>query len=48
MSPRRPLRRPVDEEPPPFRCSWRQLYLLVVANLGVCIVLFYLFMRAFS
>jgi hypothetical protein len=36
-----------DEEPPPFGRSWAVLYALVLANLAVLVVLFYLFTRAF-
>ena len=35
------------EEPPPFGGSWRKLYAVVLANLAVLVVLFYLFTRAF-
>ena len=35
-----------DEEPP-FGGSWRSLYALVLAWLGVLVLLFYLFTRAF-
>lgn len=41
-------RRAREDEPPPFGGSWRALYALVLANLAVLIVLFYLFTRAFS
>jgi hypothetical protein len=35
------------EEPPPFGGSWRKLYTIVLVNLTVLVVLFYLFTRAF-
>jgi hypothetical protein len=35
------------EEPPPFGGSWKTLYTVVLLNLAVLIVLFYLFTRAF-
>ena len=35
------------EEPPPIGGSWRTLYTVVLLNLAVLIVLFYLFTRAF-
>jgi len=37
----------LTEEPPPFGRSWRALYAAVLAWLGVLVVLFYLFTRAF-
>jgi hypothetical protein len=36
-----------DEEPPPFGGSWRTLYTVVLLNLALLVVLFYLFTRAF-
>ena len=36
-----------DEGPPPFGGSWTRLYALVLGNLVVLILLFYLFTRAF-
>jgi len=38
----------MPDEPPPFLGSWRRVYLAVLVYLGVLIVLFYLFMKAFS
>ena len=35
------------EEPPPVGGSWRTLYTIVLVNLAVLFVLFYLFTRAF-
>jgi hypothetical protein len=35
------------EEPPPVGGSWKTLYAVVLANLAVLVVLFYLFTRAF-
>ena len=37
-----------DKSLPPFVKSWRQLYWLVVANLGLMILLFYLFSEYFQ
>jgi hypothetical protein len=39
--------RAADEEPP-FGRSWKTLYAVVLANLAVLVVLFYLFTRAFA
>ncbi|MFL6256598.1 MAG: hypothetical protein ACJ74T_16455 [Pyrinomonadaceae bacterium] len=36
------------EEPPPFGGSWRTLYSIVLINLAVLVVLFYLFTRYFG
>jgi hypothetical protein len=36
------------EPPPPFFRSWRALYALVAGVLGLEIVLFWLFMKAFE
>jgi hypothetical protein len=36
------------EEPPPFGGSWRTLYTVVLINLAVLAVLFYLFTRYFG
>jgi hypothetical protein len=36
-----------EEEQPPFGGSWAKLYAVVLANLAVLVVLFYLFTRAF-
>jgi hypothetical protein len=36
------------EEPPPIGGSWTTLYTVVLLNLAVLIVLFYLFTRAFG
>jgi len=35
------------EPPPPVGGSWRVLYAVVLANLALLVVLFYLFTRAF-
>jgi hypothetical protein len=35
------------EEAPPFGGSWRRLYAVVLVNLAVLVVLFYIFTRAF-
>jgi len=37
-----------DEEKPPLFSSWKRLYTLVLLNLFVLIVLFYLFTKAFE
>ena len=37
-----------EQTPPPFLKSWRNIYLLVIANLAVLILLFYLFTRAYQ
>ena len=39
---------PDNEEQPPIGGSWRVLYAVVIGNLVLLIVLFYLFTRAFS
>ncbi len=36
------------DESPPFGRSWTTLYVVVLVNLAVLILLFYLFTRAFS
>ena len=36
------------EDPPPFGGSWRKLYTVVLVELVLLIVLFYLFTRYFS
>jgi hypothetical protein len=42
-------RRPAGgDEPPPFLGSWRRIYVAILIYLAGLIVLFYLFMRAFS
>ena len=38
----------VEQEKPPLLSSWKQLYALVLLNLAVLIVLFYLFTKAFD
>jgi hypothetical protein len=38
---------PHAEEPPPVGGSWRTLYAVVLLNLGVLVLLFHLFTRAF-
>jgi len=37
-----------DQPSPPFVRSWRSMYVLVVGELALLIVLFYLFMKAFE
>ena len=39
---------PDGEEPPPIGGSWRVLYTIVIVNLVLLIILFYVFTRAFS
>lgn len=36
-----------SDAPPPFFRSWRNLYVMVLGELVLVIVLFYLFMKAF-
>lgn len=38
----------IIEEKPPVLSSWNQLYAIVLINLVVLIVLFYIFTKAFS
>jgi hypothetical protein len=40
--------RTTREEPPPFGGSWKTLYIIVIVNLAVLAVLFYLFTRYFG
>jgi hypothetical protein len=40
-------RRAADEQPP-FGRSWKTLYAVVLFNLALLVVLFYLFTRAFA
>jgi hypothetical protein len=40
--------RPTHEEPPPLGGSWKTLYTVVLLNLAVLVVLFYLFTRYFG
>jgi len=37
-----------DNEKPPFFKSWKRLYAVVLLNLIVLIILFYLFTKAFQ
>jgi len=37
-----------DEGKPPLVSSWRNLYILVLVNLGVLIAVFYAFTKAFE
>ncbi|HEU4595810.1 MAG TPA: hypothetical protein VFS10_11770 [Pyrinomonadaceae bacterium] len=37
-----------NDEQPPFGRSWATLYAVVLVNLAVLVVLFYLFTRAFA
>jgi hypothetical protein len=37
-----------EEEPPPFGRSWTVLYAIVLLNLALLILLFYIFTKAFS
>jgi len=36
------------EDPPPVLGRWGRLYALVLLNLALCIILFYVFGRVFS
>jgi hypothetical protein len=38
----------IDEEKPPILSSWKRLYTVVLLNLALLIVLFYLFTKAFD
>lgn len=38
----------IDQEKPPLLSSWNRLYMLVLLNLALLIVLFYLFTKAFD
>lgn len=38
----------IKEEKPPILASWKRLYTLVLLNLALLIVLFYLFTKAFD
>ena len=37
-----------SESPPPFMGSWKRLYGVVLVELGLLILLFYLFTKAFE
>lgn len=37
-----------SEDPPPILRAWSRLYALVLIELALCILLFYLFERVFS
>lgn len=47
-APRSQVPSPTVEEPPPLLGSWRALYAVVLGELALCIVLFYLFGRVFA
>jgi hypothetical protein len=38
----------IDQEKPPILSSWKRLYTIVLLNLALLIVLFYLFTKAFD
>jgi hypothetical protein len=38
----------IDQEKPPILSSWNRLYTLVLLNLALLIVLFFLFTKAFD
>lgn len=38
----------IDQEKPPILSSWKRLYTVVLLNLALLIVLFYLFTKAFE
>lgn len=42
------LEKPPTEEFPPVLGTWSRLYALVLIELALCILLFYLFERVFS
>ncbi|MBN2433451.1 MAG: hypothetical protein JXQ27_18410 [Acidobacteria bacterium] len=46
--PRPPVGEEPAEGPPPFLKTWPRLYALVLGELALCIVLFYIFTRAFA
>ena len=37
-----------EDEKPPFFATWRRLYLAVIAYLGLLILLFYTFTKAYQ
>lgn len=43
-----PVRREVADEPPPFLGTWRRVYVAVLVYLGLLILGFYLFTRAYA
>lgn len=47
-TPEQEARRIVEEEPPPFLGSWRNVYIFVVCYLAVVISGFYVFSRAYA
>jgi len=38
----------IEESPPPFLGSWKNIYSLVLLNLAILILLFYLFTKVFE
>ncbi len=38
----------IDQEKPPILSSWNRLYAVVLLNLALLIVLFYIFSKAFD
>jgi len=38
----------IDQEKPPILSSWKRLYTVVLLNLALLIVLFFLFTKAFD
>jgi hypothetical protein len=38
----------IDQEKPPILSSWKRLYTIVLLNLALLIVLFYIFTKAFD
>jgi hypothetical protein len=38
----------IDQEKPPILSSWKRLYTVVLLNLALLIVLFYIFTKAFD
>jgi len=39
---------PESDEAPPFLGSWRRIYAVVILNIAILLVLFFLFSRAFA
>ncbi len=48
MDDERLVKKEKDQEKPPILSSWNRLYTLVLLNLALLILLFYLFTKAFD
>jgi hypothetical protein len=48
MENKRSENKEIDQEKPPILSSWNQLYTVVLLNLALLIVLFYIFTKAFD